>query len=178
MRGFYSIPLTGLKEGSHSFDFKIGGDFFNSYEESLIQEAVLHAVVDLTRQPAHMEMLIRLDGTVELNCDRCLELYSQELHTDDRILIKFGEQWEEVNDEVIMIPYGENAFELDQLFYEFAHLGLPLKKAHPDDENGNSTCDPDMLDRLDQHIINDKKKTDPRWKELEKLKNNNNKKKR
>ncbi|MDZ7739242.1 MAG: DUF177 domain-containing protein [Bacteroidales bacterium] len=178
MRGFYSIPLTGLKEGSHSFDFKIGSDFFNSYEESLIQEATLQADIDLVRRSAHMEMLIKLNGTVELICDRCLELYTQEMHTEDRILIKFGEQWEEVDDEVIMVPFGENDFQLDHLFYEFAHLGLPLKKVHPDDENGDSTCDPDMLERLDQHIINEDEKIDPRWKELEKLKNNNNKKNR
>lgn len=176
MRGFYSIPLTGLKEGSHSFDFKIGDDFFNSFEESVIQEAALQAVVDLVRRSAHMEMQIELKGTVKLDCDRCLELYTQELHTDDRILVKFGEQWEEVDDEVIMVPYGENAFQLDHLFYEFAHLGLPLKRVHPDDENGESTCDPDMLDKLDQHIVSDNNEKDPRWKELEKLKNNNNKK--
>src|SRR6056297_2371444 len=103
MRGFYSIPLTGLKEGSHSFDFKIGSDFFNTYEESLIQEAALKADIDLVRRSAHMEMLIELNGTVELICDRCLELYTQELHTDDRLLIKFGEQWEEVDDEEKML---------------------------------------------------------------------------
>lgn len=175
MRGIYSLPLKGLKEGNHLYDFEIDSKFFASFEKSEIHEAGLKAVVSLVKRSAHLEINIEITGTVRLVCDRCLDLYDQPLDTGGRILVKYGDHWEEVDDEVIMVPYDENEFVLDQLFYEFSHLGLPLKKMHPDDEQGNSTCNPEMLMKLDQHLIDDKVKgIDPRWKELEKLGNINN----
>jgi uncharacterized metal-binding protein YceD (DUF177 family) len=175
MRGLHRIALRGLKEGSHLFDFKIDSKFFDLFEKSVIHEAALTATVRVIKHSSYIEMKIVIDGTVSLTCDRCLELYSQELSTDDSLIIKFGDQWEEVDDEVIIMPRGENEFVLDQLIYEFAHLGLPLKKVHPDDENGKSTCDPEMLERLNQLMVKESKsKNGPYVEEFAKLKNINN----
>ncbi|HCC71384.1 MAG TPA: hypothetical protein DEQ09_09585 [Bacteroidales bacterium] len=175
MKGIYSIPLKGLKEGNHLYDFEIDSTFFATFERSEIHEAELKAEVKLVKRSAHMEIKVEITGRVTLVCDRCLDLYTQEIHTSDSMLVKFGEQWEEVDDQVIMIAHGETEFILDQLLYEFAHLGLPLKKMHPDDENGNSTCNPEMLEKLNQHLVQrEDNDVDPRWKELEKLRNINN----
>jgi len=175
MRGLHRIALRGLKEGSHLFDFKIDSKFFDLFEKSVIHEAALTATARVIKHSSYIEMKIVIDGTVSLTCDRCLELYSQQISTDDSIIIKFGDHWEEVDDEVIIMPGGENEFVLDQLIYEFAHLGLPLKKVHPDDENGKSTCDPEMLKRLNQHMLKESKgQNGPYVEEFAKLKNINN----
>ncbi len=174
MQSMYSIPLKGLKEGNHLYDFKIDSNFFASFEKSEIHEAELMAVASLYKSSSHMELVIKITGSVILVCDRCLDPYTQEISTEDRILIKFGEQWEEVNDEVIIVPFEESEFKLDQLIYEFVHLGLPLKKMHPDDDHGNSTCNPDMLKKLEKHLSHGEGNGDPRWRELEQLKNINN----
>jgi len=175
MRGLYSIALRGLKEGSHLYDFKIDSDFFASFEKSEIHEASLEVVVNLVKRSSHLEMKIVISGTVSLTCDRCLELYAQEIITEDKVLIKFGDQWEEADDEVIVMPDGENEIILDQLFYEFAHLGLPLKKIHPDDKNGKSSCNPEMLAKLSQHMVRKEERNNDLYREeLEKLRNINN----
>jgi len=44
---------------------------------------------------------------------------------------------------------------------------------HPDDENGKSTCDPEMLSKLNEYIVSGEKGSDPRWNDLKKLMNNN-----
>ncbi|MBS0010952.1 MAG: DUF177 domain-containing protein [Bacteroidales bacterium] len=175
MRGLYGIPLRGLKEGIHLYDFKIDSNFFASFEKSEIHEAMLEAAVTLLKRSAHMEIRVEISGTVILTCDRCLELYTERLNSDDRVLLKYGDHREELDDEVIIIPYDESEFYLDQLIYEFAHLALPLKKTHHDDENGNSTCNPEMLEKLSRHMVKGPEdNNDPRWQELEKLKNINN----
>ena len=46
---------------------------------------------------------------------------------------------------------------------------LPIQKVHPDDENGKSTCDPDMLKKIREHMVIDENITDPRWDELKNL---------
>lgn len=171
--GQYSIPLAGLKEGSHIYEFEIENDFFTSFEGSEIVAGELAAQVNLVKRSSHIELELVLRGSVEVVCDRCLESYMQELDTRGRLLIKYGDHWEEVDDEVIIIPNGESQFELSQLIYEFAHLGLPMQRVHPDDVDGYSGCDPDMIDRINGIADEEEEgeeNIDPRWKDLGKLK--------
>lgn len=170
--GFYSIPLTGLKEGSHVYDLEIDNNFFGSFDKSEIKEGKLKATVTLLKCSAHMEMKIKISGSVRIVCDRCLEYYLQPLETEDHILIRHGDQWEEVDDELITIPPGESELDISQLIYEFIHLGLPIQKAHATDDNGESGCNAEMLRRLVKQTKEKTKDIDPRWKDLEKLKNN------
>jgi len=172
--GFYSIQLTGLKEGSHVYDFEINDDFFCSFEDSEIQGGILRAVVTLVKRSAHMELNIELAGSISISCDRCLDSYLQGIVAKNRVLLKYGDQWEEVDDEVLMIPDGENKLDLRQLFYEFIHLALPLQRIHPDDKEGESTCNGEMLDKLDKHLADNNTGIDTRWKALDLLKKDTN----
>jgi uncharacterized protein len=71
------------------------------------------------------------------------------------------------------MPVDEHELDMKQYFYEYILLALPIKRVHPDDKNGNSTCDPEMLKKLKEHIISEEVESDPRWDELKKLINNN-----
>ena len=117
-----------------------------------------------------MELELEIKGEVMIMCDRCLDDYWQELDTKYKMLVKFGEDWDEVDDEVLTIPHGESRLELSQFIFEFAHLALPLQKIHPNNKSGNSTCNPEMLKRLEKHSIEKEENIDPRWKDLGKLK--------
>ena len=44
MSGSYTIPLNGMKEGHHSFDFEIEKEFFEQFEESEVKEALLQTL--------------------------------------------------------------------------------------------------------------------------------------
>ena len=86
------------------------------------------------------------------------------------------ERHEEYGDpDILILPIDEHELDLQQHLYEFICLALPIKRIHPDDKSGNSTCDPDMLKRLKELIIEDENENenDPRWDELKKLMNNN-----
>jgi uncharacterized metal-binding protein YceD (DUF177 family) len=74
---------------------------------------------------------------------------------------------------MITIPADENDLDMKQYFYEYIVLALPIKRMHPDDSTGKRTCDPEMLEKLREHIIGEENETDPRWDELKKLMNNN-----
>ena len=63
--------------------------------------------------------------------------------------------------------------DLQQHLYEFIHLALPIKRVHPGDKNGKSTCDPVMLKKLEELIVEEEKEERPRWDELKKLMNDN-----
>jgi hypothetical protein len=51
-------------------------------------------------------------------------------------------------------------------------LAVPIKNIHPDDENGDSTCDPEMIKRLDNYIIKEGGEQNSVWNDLKKLLDN------
>jgi uncharacterized metal-binding protein YceD (DUF177 family) len=173
MSGIYSIPLTGLKEGKHTYEFEIGDDFFGSFEGSEIRRGELKADVVLEKCSTHLEIRMAIKGRVEVTCDRCLEKFYMPLTAENRLYVKQGREWDENDPDMIAMPLDAHEIDLSQFFYEYIHLALPIKRIHPDDEKGNSTCNPDMIRKLEDHLITADARTDPRWEELKKLTRNN-----
>jgi uncharacterized metal-binding protein YceD (DUF177 family) len=61
--------------------------------------------------------------------------------------------------------------------YEYIVLSLPVQRIHPDDENGRSGCDPDMLEKLKALTakeLNLENQADPRWDALKGIIEKNN----
>ncbi len=174
MSGKFTIPVYGLKPGRHVFDFEVNKEFFDKFEESEVREGELAAIVEAEKKSSHIELIFRISGKVEICCDRCLEMFDQGLDSENRLVVTFGKTMDDSDPDILTIPADENELELDQYFYEFIHLALPIKRVHPDDEEGNSTCDPEMLRKINEHIVNPEgESTDPRWEKLKRLMNNN-----
>ncbi len=167
----FIIPFRGLKQGVHHYDYQIDKKFFQVLEYAEVSNGNLKVDVELTKQERMLIFDFTIEGYVEVTCDRCLVGFDQALAGNEKLIVKFGEEWEEESDEVIIIPEGEYQFDISKYIYEYVVLLLPMQRIHPDDENGNTTCDQDMVDRLGSHP--DVSETDPRWDALLKLKNEN-----
>lgn len=173
MSGIYSIPVSGQKEGHHSFHFEINNKFFDQFEESEIKEGTLTAIVEAERHSSHIGISIVIRGSVRICCDRCLGMMDFPVESDNRLLVRFGAEREEYDPEIITLPRDESELDLSQYFYDFINLSLPIKRIHPDDADGNSTCDPQMLRKLNEHLVDDENSGDPGWEDLKKLMNGN-----
>jgi uncharacterized protein len=173
MSGLFTIPVSGIKAGHRVFEFKITKEFFDLFEESEIKEGELVAITGVDKSPAHLDMNIKIAGKVKVCCDRCLEMFDHPVECENRLLVKFGRKKDEDNPEIITIPYDENELDLKQYLYEFIHLALPIRRIHPDNEDGISICDPKMLQKLKEHLVEKEKSDDPRWNELKRLMNDN-----
>ncbi len=114
-----------------------------------------------------MLLLFHFDGNLQLVCDRCLDEYSQPLSGDFRLIVKYGEKKEDKSDELVTIPYKESYLDIGQYVYEFILLMIPMKRIHRDDEGGNTTCDVEMLRKLETF---EETEIDPRWDALKGLK--------
>ena len=169
----YAIPLSGLKEGRHIIDFEIGKEFFELFQESEVKEGSLIANIEMDKRSSHLDLLVRISGNVSICCDRCLEMFLQPIVCENRLLVKFGKNIEDSDPDILSLPVDEHELDIQQQIYEFIHLALPIKRVHGDDEKGNSTCDPVMLEKLKALSIEEEKITDPRWDELKKLMNDN-----
>jgi uncharacterized metal-binding protein YceD (DUF177 family) len=162
----YKVQFRGLAEGKHHFEYNINDTFFEAFAESEIKKGKLFVIVDLIKRSTGMEVDFNISGFVEIQCDRCLDYFNKGIEYSGKLFFEYGEKTEEVSDELTVLSYGENYLNLDKYIYEFINLSLPIQKIHPDDENGNSTCNAEMLKKLDKYIINNNQKDeidDPRW---------------
>ena len=164
----YEISFFGLKEGQHEFEFEIDRKFFECFEKSEIKTGKLKAKVILNKKPGLLELNIRIVGLVQVICDRCLEAFDMPLKYNGELYVKFGERYEEIDEKVIVLKANTHHLNLSQFLYESIHLSIPYKRIHPDDKDGNSTCNKEMLSLIQEGSFEEetKEEVDPRWKGL------------
>ena len=138
-----------------------------------IREGSLIARVEEQTSSSLADLNIRITGKVQVCCDRCLEMFDHPVDCENRLLVKFGLEMDDSDPEIITVPRDENELDLRQYFYEFIHLALPIQRIHPENDSGESTCNPVMIQKLREHLVKENKKTDPAWDELRKLMNDN-----
>jgi uncharacterized protein len=172
MSGLFTIPISGLKDGRHLYDFEIGNGFFEGFEESEIKEGKLSVNIILDKRSSHFELTFKISGKVKVCCDRCLEMFFQPVESENRLLVKYGKERDDSDPDLLVIPAEEYELDVRQYIYEFILLALPIQKVHPGGSKDNE-CDPEMIKKLHEHIISEEKSNDPRWDELKKLMNNN-----
>lgn len=163
----FIIPFVGLELGNHRFDFEVEDKFFEQFEYSQIHSAKLKVTVELQKQERMLIFDTEIRGEVEALCDRCGGNLRLPVSGNEQLIVKFGENYSEESDDVVVIPLTEYKFDMAPFIYEYAHLILPARILHPDDENGNPTCDPDVLKRLSELAPHEK--ADPRWDALKNL---------
>jgi uncharacterized protein len=170
--GKYSIPFKGLRDGQHSFRFDIDRTFFDAFDSSEIHAGSLIAEISLNKEPQLLEMDFFIHGTVEVSCDRCLDIFELPVQYKGRLFFKFGIESLELTDEIIILATGQTEINIAQYLYEFIHLSLPYTKVHPD-INGKSGCDPEMIKKLDSLTVKEsgKKEHDSRWDKLKEISN-------
>jgi uncharacterized metal-binding protein YceD (DUF177 family) len=170
----YLIPFHGLKEGLHEYDFEAGNDFFEFFENPDLKGGDLKIGVELNRGAQFLDFRFKIKGTLIVSCDRCLDEYEHPVNTENELIVRFSDDFEEISDTVITIPREETRFNVAKYIYEFAVLALPVQKVHPTRDDGSTACNTDMIKRLENHLPRDnEQETDPRWDALKNLKSKN-----
>ena len=94
-----------------------------------------------------------LKGNITVPCDLTGELFQQEISNNAELIVKFGDEFDDTDFEIWVIPREEYQINLAQILYELAMLSVPTKRIHPDVLNGESNSE--MIDLLDQYSIYD-----------------------
>ncbi|MDV7392687.1 DUF177 domain-containing protein, partial [Arthrospira platensis SPKY1] len=106
-------------------------------------------------------------GWLEVICDRCGDNYQQDVKGSQSLILKYGDHYEEESDEIFIIPADLHEFDIRQLLYEYSVLTLPFRKIHPNNPDGSSGCNQEVLNRLEQ--LKPQENIDPRWEALRNL---------
>lgn len=173
----YEIAFVGLKPGEHTFQYQIEDKFFANYGPQDFSNC--HADVKVTLDKSNGFIMLKFDvgGTADVNCDRCGNPLHLQLWDEFKIIVKLVDEPEQMNEQeedpdVYYISKGESHLHLEDWIYEFVNLSIPVQKMCKEDEEGNSQCNPEVLEKLRKMEENVKQAENPIWKGLDKFKGN------
>ncbi|MCM1109959.1 MAG: DUF177 domain-containing protein [Clostridium sp.] len=165
-------------------------------ESQDIHDADLDVKLTITYKGDTYLLDFRIDGEVTLICDRCLDDLHFPLEATYSIAVKYGDDYNDDNDDLLVIPESDNTLNVAYMIYETVELHIPMKHVHPlgkcnramssilkkhratrpGDEDAE--LEEQLIDEiehadLDAPADDDVAPTDPRWDALKKLKDNN-----
>tara|TARA_R110002073_G_scaffold81742_4_gene195833 strand:+ start:11452 stop:11991 length:540 start_codon:yes stop_codon:yes gene_type:complete len=169
----FIIQFIGLKQGEHNFDYKIDNKFFNHFEYDEFNDANLDIKVVLNKKTTLLELHFLVSGTVNINCDLTNEPFNQVIENDFNLVVKFGNEYNDENEEILIIPHSEYEIDISQYIYELIVLSVPFKRIHPGVIDGSLNSEIlKKLEELSPKGLEEKTKNediDPRWNTLKKL---------
>ena len=123
----FIIPLNGWAAGEREFRFHADTEFFQKFDNTEILDADVNVEIRVTKEGMQkVEAVLRLQGTVTVPCNRCLEPVVIPVEANPSEVLAPGE--EEVD------------WDLSQAVYDYVCLSLPLQRVHPEGE-----CNPDTV---------------------------------
>ena len=169
----YIIPFVGLKVGEHHFDYQIDNTFFQHFEYDEFNAVDVKIDLKFEKKTTLLELFFSAKGTVNINCDLTNEPYDQTIDDDYKLVVKFGNEYNNDIEDILIVPHGEYEINVAQYIYELIVLAVPVKRIHPGIEDG--TLQSDILSKLEElsptedHKVKSSEEIDPRWNNLKKL---------
>jgi len=165
----FVIPIVGLKLGDHSYQFQVDGTFFKDFNNTELESGDLIVDLVLTKRSNLMELVFKAKGEVDTLCDRCGGDLKLPFQHEEKRIIKFSGEEDPFTDEVIILGPDEHELDLSHMVYETIALGMPSRRYHDIDLNGQE-CDQEVLQKLEEYIEKeDTNDVDVRWSALKKL---------
>ena len=188
----YKIPLKSLPAGTQNYEYHLDDQFFKNIDGPEVQRGSVDVALSVKRTGGTFELKFAINGIILIPCDRCLDNMDFEVATHERIYVKFGKEYSEESDDIVIVPETEGEINVAWFIYEFIALTIPLKHVHP-----VGKCNKAMSSQLKKHrahIVGENDddaeeddgalyddddseisevKTDPRWDELKKIIDNN-----
>ncbi len=142
----YSIDFKDLKAGDYHFSLKFSDDLFTPYEECEVLGGDGKIEVDMERSEGMIALDVTINGSVRVECDRCLEPCDIAVEFAAPLIVKFSdneELYSEYDGEVMWMPTTASSVDLAHYIYESIIISLPYQRVH--EEGG---CNPEMIARF------------------------------
>ena len=170
----FLIPFIGLKLGKHHFEYQIDNAFFEIFEYDEFQNSNFKVSVVLEKNSNMLELNFKHKGTVNVPCDLTGEDFDLPVKGKMKLIVRFGEVFNNDNEELLILPFGEFEINIAQYIYEMIVLSVPQKRIHPGVKDGSLKTDAlDKLNELKVKEVEKKEKKeeniDPRWDKLKQL---------
>lgn len=170
----YLIPFIGLKLGKHHFEYQINNKFFEIFDYNEFQNSDIKVNLVLEKKSTMLELAFKHKGTVNVPCDLTSEDFDLPIKGKMNLIVRFGESFNNDNEELLILPHGEFEIDIAQYIYEMIVLSVPLRRVHPGIKDGSLKTE--ALTKLKELAVKEKKEEkkeeeniDPRWDKLKQL---------
>lgn len=167
------IQFSGLKCATYTFKYELGKDFLEPFKNENLSDCKVFFEVKLEKKERLLMFYFTFEGEVMTVCDRCLGEMSVPVSGNNTLCVKFSDTEVSDDEDVVFLPEKECKIDLAQWMYEYIAVAMPLQCVHADDEDGNPTCDPEMMKYItteSETEQNAEEEIDPRWAVLKNLK--------
>ncbi|WP_395045812.1 YceD family protein [Flavobacterium sp.] len=177
----FLIPFIGLKLGKHQFEYQISKAFFEHFDFDEFESANIKVNIVLEKKNTMLELNFKHSGTINVPCDLTSEDFDLPIKGNLKLVVRFGETFNDENEDLLILPIGEHQIDVAQYIYEMVVLSIPLKKTHPGIKDG--TLKTKALSKLKEISVTEQtqeknvqeeteiktENTDPRWDKLKTL---------
>lgn len=148
----FRIPVKGLQNGPHDFQFEIDAEFFGAFEASPIQEGKISMTLNFDKRPDMFVLEFDFSGTVRTSCDRCLAEIDLPVSDTQTMMIKYSlEEIESEDPDVVFIHPETQQLSVAPFAYDFILLSMPLIRTYDCQSEPIKPCNQEMLDYLARH---------------------------
>jgi len=153
----YNISLKNLSFGVHTYAYELDRKFFEAIDGDEVRKGNVKVVVNVKRTSSTFEFDFELKGVVQVPCTRCLDDLDQAVDSRNCLIVKFGKEYAEESDDIVIIPEEEGELNIAWFLYEFIALTIPIKHVHPAGE-----CNRTVFSKLRKHraVSKDEEETD------------------
>ncbi|MCH5233333.1 MAG: DUF177 domain-containing protein [Muribaculaceae bacterium] len=142
----YKIQLASLPDGKHEQDFECGTEFFKNMENPDVITSDVKVHMDLLKKDETYDCTFTCKGNLRIPCDRCLDPIDHEVDTTYHIIVKYGDDYNDESDELLVIPYSDSYLNVAYMLYDTIVLTIPIRHVHP-----MGKCNRTMLAALHKH---------------------------
>ena len=142
----YKVELKNLSPGVHEYEYFLENKFFVDIDGDEVQKGKVKVNLTVKRTSMVFDMNFQLEGIVFVPCDRCLDDMELPVSTQNKLVVKFGKEYAEESEEIVIIPEEEGEINLAWFIYEFIALAIPMKHIH-----APGKCNKTMSSKLKKH---------------------------
>ena len=174
--------MKNMLTDSAEYEYQLDNQFFADLDAPEVQKGHVNVTLNVRKTSGIYQLDFHLEGKVIVICDRCLDEMEQPIETEERLKVKLGSEFSEIDD-IVVVPEEDGYINVAWFVYEFIALSIPMKHTHP-----SGKCNKEMVGKLNKHLrmvadeddfeSTEKEETetreiDPRWNELKKILDNN-----
>ncbi|WP_299063942.1 DUF177 domain-containing protein [uncultured Polaribacter sp.] len=166
----FNIQFVGLKEGNHLFEYEIDNTFFTYFNYDEFKSSSIKVTLNFIKKSTLFELSFAAKGYVKLPCDITNEFYNQDIQSVLPLIVNFGSEFNDDNEEILILPHEAYEFNVAQFIYEMIVLSVPNKRIHPQVIDGTMKSKAlDKFKELQVKKVKPVEETDPRWDKLKNL---------
>lgn len=179
----YKLPLKSMPDGIQTFEYHPTKQFFVNMENQEVRDADILVKLTVDHRNGVYDMTFNISGELTVACDRCLDDLILPVETDYHIIVKYGPDYDDANDDFLQIPESDNYLNVAYIIHDTVTLSIPIKHVHPHGKcnramsallkrHRTTSADPEeadledtLMDEFDE-IDSSQDATDSRWDKL------------